>query len=478
MLSYCHIFIHAQHFLNADPFGECQDSYFIGFLNNKDVSQNRQVFLLSGRKEAPVDLSLPQYIRELTLVPQSVTGVSITPDREIVTQFGAYSSDRSVILAYNAESGSADACSSFPIQANYRGIEEYRAVSFRRSYNLDSTFNSTILIIGSEDDTKVDITATQNSVGRLNSKDEYTHISKGEMSSITIDKYESITISSVMDLTGTAIKASHPVAVYSGHECANVPSYSSSCDHLVEQIPPVNVLGTCYVAAAFAGRESGDYVRVVAVNPETYIKVRCTESGEVQYSQEVGPYSDGEFFEFFIAMDWHCTFETNKPAMVVQFSGTDLGESYSSDPFMVVLSDVKKLMNEIPFYSIDYGEENYNHYVNVVVPKEFYDNTAILLDDDPLSSYEHLIEGVKFDKCGNFVVIRLAVSPGYHFLHHSSPEAELGLTVYGFAADTSYGYSPGFKQGEIIHNSKDTQNTVYWVCLLNQVLAITAHGKL
>ena len=447
MLSYCHIFIHAQHFLNADPFGECQDSYFIGFLNNKDVSQNRQVFLLSGRKEAPVDLSLPQYIRELTLVPQSVTGVSITPDREIVTQFGAYSSDRSVILAYNAESGSADACSSFPIQANYRGIEEYRAVSFRRSYNLDSTFNSTILIIGSEDDTKVDITATQNSVGRLNSKDGYTHINKGEMSSITIGKYESITISSVMDLTGTAIKASHPVAVYSGHECANVPSYSSSCDHLVEQIPPVNVLGTCYVAAAFAGRESGDYVRVVAVNPETYIKVRCTKSGEVQYSQEVGPYSDGEFFEFFIATDWHCTFETNKPAMVVQFSGANQGEFFG-DPFMVVHSDVQRLTNELPFYSIDSGAGNYHHYINVVVPKEFFNTTAILLDEDPLSSYEYLTEEVSFNSCGSFVVIRLAVSPGYHFLSHSSPEAGLSLTVYGFAEDTSYGYSPGFNQGK------------------------------
>ena len=433
--------------MNADPFGECQDSYFIGFLNNKDVSQNRQVFLLSGRKEAPVDLSLPQYIRELTLVPQSVTGVSITPDREIVTQFGAYSSDRSVILAYNAESGSADACSSFPIQASYRGIEEYRAVSFRRSYNLDSTFNSTILIIGSEDDTKVDITATQNSVGRLNSKDGYTHISKGEMSSITIGKYESITISSVMDLTGTTIKASHPVAVYSGHECANVPSYSSSCDHLVEQIPPVNVLGTCYVAAAFAGRESGDYVRVVAVNPETYIKVRCTESGEVQYNEQVGPYSDGEFFEFFIAMDWHCTFETNKPAMVVQFSGANQGEFFG-DPFMVVHSDVQRLTNELPFYSIDSGAGNYHHYINVVVPKEFFNTTAILLDGDPLSSYEYLTEEVSFNSCGRFVAIRLAVSPGYHFLHHSSPEAGLSLTVYGFAEDTSYGYSPGFNQGK------------------------------
>ena len=430
----------------TDPFGECQDSYFIGFLSNKDVSQNRHVFLLSGRKEASVDLSLPQYITELTLDPHTVSGVTVQPNATIVTQFGAYHSDGSFILAYNAESASADACSSFPIQANYREIEEYRAVSFRRSFNLDSTFNSTILVIGSEDDTKVDITATQTAVGRLNSKEGYIHISKGEVSSITIGKYESLTISSVMDLTGTAIKASHPVAVYSGHECANVPYYSSSCDHLVEQIPPVNVLGTCYVAAAFAGRESGDYVRVVVVSPETYIKVRCTKSGAVQYNEEFGPYSDGEFFEFFISMDWHCTFETDKPAMVVQFSGANQGEF--GDPFMVVHSDVQRLTNELPFYSIDSGTGNYYHYINVVVPKEFFNTTAILLDEDPLSSYEYLTEEVTFNSCGSFVVIRLAVSPGYHFLHHSSPEAGLGLTVYGFAEDTSYGYSPGFNQGK------------------------------
>ena len=419
-------------------------------MNNKDVSQNRHVFLLSGRKETAVDLSLPSHINELKVLPHNISGVSVTPGATIVMQFGAYSSDRSIILGYNAESASADACVSFPVQANYKETEEYRAVSFSRSYH-SSNYNSTVLVIGTEDNTKVDVTTTQNAVGHHSSKKGHTYtFRKGEMLSVNISKYESLTISSILDLTGTAIKASHPVVVYSGHECANIPSYTSStCDHLVEQIPPVNVLGNCYVAAAFAGRESGDYVRAVAVNPETYIKVSCTENGLMQYSQQVGPYADGEFFEFYIAMDWHCTFESNKPTMVVQFSGANQGEMYG-DPFMVVHSDVQRLMNEIPFYSIDIGGESYNHYINVVVPKEFFDISAILLDEDPLSSYEYLTEGVKFDNCGSFVVVRLAVTPGYHFLRHSSPEAGLGLTAYGFAADTSYGYSPGFNQGEII----------------------------
>ena len=421
----------------------------MGFLSNRNASQNRHVFLLSGKKETSVDLSLPGYIKELTVVPHSIADVSITPGVPIVTQFSAYSSDRSIILGYNAEATSADTCSSFPVQANFKEIEEYRAVSFSRSYS-DNSYNSTVLVIGTEDDTKVEITTTEDAVGYLNSINGHTDsyiFSKGKMMSITISKYESLNISSVMDLTGTVIKAFHPVAVYSGHECASVPSYSSRCGHLVEQIPPVNVLGTCYVAAAFAGRESGDYVRAVAVNPETYIKVKCSVSGEVSYSGQFGPYSDGGFLEFYMAMDWHCTFESNKPTMVVQFSGGIQGVDYS-DPFMVVHSDVKRLMNELPFYSIDFSGENFNHYINVVVPKEFFNTTAILLDEDPLSTYEYLAEEVKFDKCGSFVVMRLAVTPGYHFLRHSSPEAGLSLTVYGFAADTSYGYSPGFNQGE------------------------------
>lgn len=439
--------------LGADPFGECQDSYFVGFLSNKDVLQNRHVFLMSGRRESSVDLTLPSHINEFKVEPHLVLGVTINPGSEAVMQFGAYNSDRSIILGYNAESASADACVSFPVQANYREVEEYRAVSFRRSYNpVQTHYNSTVLVIGTEDGTRIDVTTTQHAVGRvhLNSRARHTYIfSNGDVSSVTINKYESLTLSSLKDLTGTAIKASHPVAVYSGHECASVPSYSSSCDHLVEQIPPVNVLGTCYIAAAFAGRESGDYVRAVAVNSETYIKVRCTENGAVVHSDQVGPYSDGEFYEFYLAMDWHCTFESNEPTMVVQFSGANQGEMYG-DPFMVVHSDVQRLMNEIPFYSIDIGRGNYTHYINVVVPKEFFNTSAILLDEDPLSRYEYLTEEVKFDKCGSFVVVRLAVTPGYHFLHHSSPEAGLGLTVYGFAADTSYGYSPGFNQGEII----------------------------
>jgi hypothetical protein len=34
------------------------------------------------------------------------------------------------------------------------------------------------------------------------------------------------------DLTGSTIEADHPVAVYVGHDCTNVPFDRVACDHL------------------------------------------------------------------------------------------------------------------------------------------------------------------------------------------------------------------------------------------------------
>lgn len=45
------------------------------------------------------------------------------------------------------------------------------------------------------------------------------------------------------DMTGTLVTADKPVAVFSGHRCANVPSSTGYCDYLVEQLPDVTRWG-------------------------------------------------------------------------------------------------------------------------------------------------------------------------------------------------------------------------------------------
>ena len=58
-----------------------------------------------------------------------------------------------------------------------------------------------------------------------------------------------------VDVTGYFINSSRPIAVYAGHACAFVPEDVFFCDHMVEQIPPLDELGNMYIVPPIMGRD-------------------------------------------------------------------------------------------------------------------------------------------------------------------------------------------------------------------------------
>ena len=52
--------------------------------------------------------------------------------------------------------------------------------------------------------------------------------------------------STTLDYTGAYISSDGPIAVYSGHECADVPVGVGFCNHIVVGVPPVASLGTTF----------------------------------------------------------------------------------------------------------------------------------------------------------------------------------------------------------------------------------------
>lgn len=76
------------------------------------------------------------------------------------------------------------------------------------------------------------------------------------------------------DMTGYFINSTKPIQVICGHECANVPQTVPFCDHMSEQIPPVNQLGTYHIVPPIDGRNrnAGYVVRVVATEMATTIR--------------------------------------------------------------------------------------------------------------------------------------------------------------------------------------------------------------
>jgi hypothetical protein len=81
-----------------------------------------------------------------------------------------------------------------------------------------------------------------------------------------------------VDLSGTRVESDQPVAVFSGHECTYYPQDQEACDHLEEQMAPVDTWGTQLMLVPVAKR--GDpqrsreavYWKILAANDQTTVQ--------------------------------------------------------------------------------------------------------------------------------------------------------------------------------------------------------------
>jgi RHS repeat-associated protein len=138
------------------------------------------------------------------------------------------------------------------------------------------------------------------------------------------------------DLTGTQIVATDPVAVLSGHRCANVPFDVGFCNHLVEQLTPTSSWGTSFVTTPVARRIGGDVIRVLAATNNTQVRVN---------GQLVATLNRGQFYQQFITPPTNLPanqvspFEitASNPVLVAQFATGSQRGGNPGDPLMLLL---------------------------------------------------------------------------------------------------------------------------------------------
>ena len=453
MLLFCIIW-----YIHADPNSECQDTYFVKFINNYRAIQKRQILLLSADKKADIDLFAGNESNTSHVVSSAfqldsykVANVSISADVPFVYQVSLYPYDKTVFLGYNSEFGSSDAFCGLPVQFLAEDeCEEYRAISTAVHPSVRRGFNSTVLVIGSQKSTSIVVTPTQDAVITVRTTGQITKASKGKKSNFTINRYDIIQISSQEDLTGTKVKAYRPVTVYSGHECGNVPNDVPGCDHMVEQLPPVNVWGHHYIATPFLQRTVDSFVKVVVAEDNTTFNMVCVSpEGNITYMDTIGPLNSGEFYEWFVPAREYLYIYSDKPLMVVHFI-TAKQKDDVGDPSMIVLPSTENLVNDVTFFSLDLGIHSFVHFVNVIIPEVYSNPDFIILDEDPLSTFEYHSFSLA-SAFGNFVIYGIQLDSGYHTIHHTNTNAGFILTAYGLARGASYGYSPVMNQGEMIY---------------------------
>jgi len=219
------------------------------------------------------------------------------------------------------------------------------------------------------------------------------------------------------DLTGTVIEADQPVAVMGGHVCANVNSGSLFfCDYLVEQMLPVERMGTEFFTAPLATRTGGETVRIVAARENTAITVdgipmTLTNRGDV--------------FETLLTQPGHIT--ATQPVLVNQFaSSSDQDGVVNSDPFMVTVPSRSHFTASHTFAT---GGTNFlTHHLTVVAPASV---ASLTLDG--------IVTNLTFTDIpgSGFRYARLGVNQGVHTLTAS---ANVGVIVYGWSEYMSYGW--------------------------------------
>ena len=142
---------------------------------------------------------------------------------------------------------------------------EYYAMSYQSTPTNDLV--SHMAIVATQDSTLIYITPSV-----VTSRNKYAKIpfpvimNKGDVYQIAAMNYQppakninggdSIVFP---DLTGTRVQASKPIAVFSGHQCADVPMRVPFCNYIVEQVPPVTSWGKHFILGQFAKRSSYTY---------------------------------------------------------------------------------------------------------------------------------------------------------------------------------------------------------------------------
>lgn len=292
--------------------------------------------------------------------------------------------------------------------------------------------NSEFLIVASEDNTVVNIwpsVLTDNNIhaGQLKT----ITLNQGEVYQVQAGNTATLTDSG--DLTGSYITSDKPIAVFSGSYSTTIPKTSNNAwDHLYEQMPPIQSLGTTFIAVPLASRLKDTY-RVLAAQDSTTIKVGNKPPIFLQ--------KKGSWSEFPLLNTETSLIQSDKPVLLAQFSNSQSEDaSYTKnngDPFMVILSSVDQTREKVAFVAYT-SPEIVKYFINVVVADSVVGN--IFLDGNKVNFQS--LSGTGY----SYAQVPLINSQGNynHYIESIVKKEGFIAWVYGFGGVEAYGYGVGY----------------------------------
>lgn len=403
--------------------------FWYGYMHNSATTNEELRLFITSQVSTSGTVSIPLqgWSTSFTVTPNLTTTIIIpntvgeTTGSDIVETKGIHvtSLDSVSLFAINFATYSADASKILPKQS--LGTD-YLVTAYR---GLAAQSRSEFLIVATENGTQISITPSVTTEGNQPA---------GVPFIIDLDAGETYQIRSLTiagDLTGTRITSTpqsgecRPFAVFAGAQCTNVPTNCQTCDHLYDQLFPVETWGTEYYVVPY--QSTGVYTyRVIARDNGTQVTI----NGGAPVSLTAG-----QVLEFNNVSTPTQVVGTN-PIQVVQYMQGDAC-SLDGDPAMLVLNANDQKIENVTFSTVASAVIT-NHFMNIIV--ETADVGNVLLDNAPIPAGSFTMFGS--NPLNSYAQIPL--SQGSH-----NVQANNGLTayIYGMGTAESYSYSVGsFKE--------------------------------
>lgn len=260
------------------------------------------------------------------------------------------------------------------------------------------------------------------------------------------------TLPALSDVSGTLVQATRPVAVFGGHQCANIPTGNIyACDYVVEQLPPTSTWGRRFVTVPLASRLNGDTFRFAAAKDGTQVSINGAVVAQLQRGQVFQTNIQGS-----------ASITANQPILVAQYSNGSSFDGVPSDPFMMLVPPYEQFTTQ---YTVTTPSSGFaQNFANILVPNDIV--AQVTMDGA-------LIPANRFQAIGTsgFSGAQLPIALG---AHHLSAPRPFGVLLYGFNSFDSYGYPGGMVLAPIAQVSTLTLSPREGTSVVGNLYCVTA----
>jgi adhesin/invasin len=376
-------------------------------LDIKALGYYTEISIEAGKLE---NIQIDPYIQAKSIEKPEKSAIHIESDYPIV------------VYGLSSRFQTTDAFQGIPVSS--LGTQ-YRTICFDYSKGLLSEF----AIVATENNTKITIVpSVKTSSGKSANKPYTITLQQGEVYQV-IPLKDSL---SKCDLSGSLITSNYKIAVFSGHQCAYVPSGIVGCNYLVEQLPSIDTWGMKFLVGKFESRTHYT-LRVLAHESNTKIHINSALKATLKA---------GQFYEFSYPAE-NLLVEADQPILVALYSQGFLSGDKVGDPMMLLVNPIDQYLDKYTFATPITGQ--WNNFINIFIPTKSI--SSIRIDYDSLNK-------ITFQPLGNseYSTATLKVRYGFHTISANAP---FGMYSYGFGYGTQAYDAYGTMGGQSF-NSLDT----------------------